>query len=168
MGIITTNPNERVEMFIDLMNIETVAGRGRVDYPLLCRILANGRQIRCVRVYDHKGDDPEQEMLHRRLKEDGFRLVVQKTRAFDANKQVGVDVRLSVDVTMCALESGCDTIIVVSGDGDFCPLIESIKMRGKKAEFASFEECANRCLVEDADRFLLLDNIPMLRLEGSS
>lgn len=38
----------------------------------------------------------------------------------------------------------------------------------EEAEFASFEECANRCLVEDADRFVLLDNIPMLRLEGSS
>jgi uncharacterized LabA/DUF88 family protein len=53
-----------------------------------------------------------------------------------------------------------DAIIIISGDGDFVPLLEYLKTHGCQVEVASFGKSTSSKLIESADDFLDLDNNP--------
>jgi uncharacterized LabA/DUF88 family protein len=52
-----------------------------------------------------------------------------------------------------------DVIVLVSGDGDFKDLVEHVKSLGCRAEIMAFKKTASSKLVEEADRFVDLDQI---------
>lgn len=71
---------------------------------------------------------------------------------FGGEKKADWDVGLSVDaIRISAL---LDTIIIVSGDGDYCPLVEYLKNQGRQVEIAAFHETASSKLSDMADYFL--------------
>lgn len=167
MNAISFNIVDRMEVFIDLMNIESVMGRNKIDYVMLVRTLAKGRPISNVRAYDSlKDDDLEQKCLHNVLSEQKFRIIIPKVKCGKEGKQAGVDVQLASDVKECAIQSSCDLILIVSGDGDFVPVIDKVKAKGKKIEFASFTECANHDLIDATDHFTALDDLPIIFAEA--
>ena len=164
MTTITQNRNEKIEIFVDVMNVEKAAGRDVVDYPCMIRCLAKGRQISVVRAYDQiVENNPDQKRLHLSLKNEKIRIIIPKARCFNKDKQIGVDVQLTTDVVTSSIRSSCDTILIISGDGDFIPLIDAVKVSGKKIEFASFSEEANMNLVDEVDHFTFLDDLPICR-----
>ena len=164
MTAITQNKNEKVEIFIDLRNVETSVGRDTVDYNSLVKCLAKGRQITVIRAYDQiKESNPEQKRLHADLKREKVRIIVPRGSCGNSTKQIGVDVQLATDVVTSALRSSCDTIIIVSGDGDFIPVIDSVKASGKKIEFAAFSGFANMSLIDETDYFTYLDDLPICK-----
>lgn len=164
MTAITQNKNEKVEIFIDLMNVETSVGRDIVDYNCLVKCLAKGRQITVIRAYDQiKESNPEQKRLHADLKREKVRIIVPRGSCGNSHKQIGVDVQLATDVVTSALRSSCDTILIVSGDGDFIPVIDSVKASGKKIEFAAFSGFANMSFIDETDYFTYLDDLPICK-----
>ncbi len=164
MTAITQNKNEKLEIFIDLMNVESAVDRGTVDYACLVKCLAKGRQVTVIRAYDQVlGCNPEQKRLHEDLKREKVRVIIPRGRCANQTKQIGVDVQLATDVVTSAIRSSCDTILIVSGDGDFIPVIDSVKAAGKKVEFAAFSEYANMSLIDETDYFTYLDDLPLCR-----
>ncbi len=164
MTAITQNKNEKVEVFIDLMNVESAVGRNVVDYNCLVKCLAKGRQVTVIRAYDQiKGPNPAQDRLHADLRNEKVRIVIPKGSCKNSEKQIGVDVKLATDVVTSSMRSSCDTILIVSGDGDFIPVIDSVKESGKKVEFAAFSDYANMSLIEETDYFTYLDDLPICR-----
>lgn len=162
MSIITFNESDSLEFFIDRENIEKIVGRGDVDYVALVRCLAQRRPISNVRVYDMlKENDPIQKAVYEKLRAAKIRIVNPKGHCLNSGKQMGVDVNLAVDVVSQAASSQCNTIVIVSGDGDFIPVISKVKETGKKIEFASWEECANKSLMDECDYFTFLDDLPI-------
>ena len=164
MTAITQNKNEKLEIFIDLMNVETSVGRNVIDYNCLVKCLAKGRQVTVIRAYDQVfGSNPEQKRLHSELKQEKVRIIIPKGSCGNSSKQIGVDVQLATDVVTSAIRSSCDTILIVSGDGDFIPVIDSVKASGKKVEFAAFSGFANLSLIDETDYFTYLDDLPICR-----
>ena len=53
-----------------------------------------------------------------------------------------------------------DAVILVTGDGDFVPLVEYLKMAVAKLEVASFGKSTSARLIEVADDFIDLDKNP--------
>lgn len=51
----------------------------------------------------------------------------------------GDDIHLAIDMLKDAYENKFDTAVLISGDGDFAPLIRSVKQKGKKVENYHFE-----------------------------
>ena len=49
-----------------------------------------------------------------------------------------------------------DVVVLVSGDGDFIPLLEYLKHRGRQVEVVAFRETTSSKLIESADNFLNL------------
>ncbi|MBQ4411543.1 MAG: NYN domain-containing protein, partial [Candidatus Methanomethylophilus sp.] len=90
-------------------------------------------------------------------------VIVPKGSCGNSSKQIGVDVQLATDVVTSAIRSSCDTIVIVSGDGDFIPVIDCVKASGKKIEFAAFSGFANMSLIEETDYFTYLDDLPICR-----
>ena len=59
-----------------------------------------------------------------------------------------------------------DTVILVTGDGDFVPLVEYLKWGlGKEVEVASFSRSSSSKLKEVADTFIDLEKIPRVILK---
>lgn len=68
-------------------------------------------------------------------------------------KKADWDVGMAVDaVRMTNLV--IDAIVLVTGDGDFLPLVEYIKGTGRQAEIAAFGKSASVKLKEAADDFI--------------
>lgn len=69
------------------------------------------------------------------------------------------DVGLTVDVIR--MMPFLDVIILVTGDGDFIPLVNYIKWGGGRVvEIASFRRSASSKIVEAADRFVNIEALP--------
>ena len=62
-----------------------------------------------------------------------------------------------------------DTIIILSGDGDFVPLVEYLKnYQGCQVEIVSFGKSSSSRLIDIADDFLDLDTNPKKYLLGAN
>jgi uncharacterized LabA/DUF88 family protein len=69
------------------------------------------------------------------------------------------DVGMTVDVIR--MMSFLDVIILVTGDGDFIPLVNYVKWGGGKVvEIASFRRSASSKIVEAADEFINIETLP--------
>ncbi|MCL5004579.1 MAG: NYN domain-containing protein, partial [Patescibacteria group bacterium] len=79
-------------------------------------------------------------------------------------KKADWDVGMAVDAIRMA--NSLDTVILVTGDGDFIPLVEYLKWGlGKEVEVAAFGRSASAKLKETADFFIDLDRLPRVILK---
>jgi len=67
-------------------------------------------------------------------------------------KKADWDVGLAVDAIRLA--PSLDAIVIVSGDGDYLPLVEYLKSMGKQVEVAAFRETTSTRLTEVVDDFI--------------
>ena len=74
-------------------------------------------------------------------------------------KKADWDVGMAVDaIRMCEF---LDTIILVTGDGDFLPLVDYLKWgRGRVVEVVAFSRTTSGKLKEAADNFTPIEEIP--------
>ncbi len=70
-------------------------------------------------------------------------------------KKADWDVGIVVDGIRAS--SSADVIVLVSGDGDFIPLIEYLKNQGKRVEVLAFGRSTSSKVKEEADEFLDLE-----------
>ncbi len=68
------------------------------------------------------------------------------------------DVGMVIDAVQLA--SSVDVITLVTGDGDFIPLVKHLQARGKKVEVMAFERSASSKLKEEVDEFINLEKNP--------
>jgi uncharacterized LabA/DUF88 family protein len=81
-------------------------------------------------------------------------------RRFDGTLvEKGVDVAIAVESLSLAYENAYDTVLLVSGDGDYVQLVEAIKRKGKHVECAMFRNQSAGVLIEYADVFHPLDDL---------
>src|SRR5438477_230550 len=77
----------------------------------------------------------------------------------DGLKKADWDVGMAVDAIR--MSSFLDVIIIVTGDGDFIPLVDYLKWgAGRLVEVAAFKRSASQKIQEAADRFINIEEIP--------
>lgn len=76
-----------------------------------------------------------------------------------ATKTKSVDINLTVDMLRHAADSRIDALFLLSGDGDYLPLIEEVARMGKQVWLAAFSKGLNKQLRYAADEFLNLDDL---------
>ncbi len=163
-------PDERVQIFVDGSNLyhalKNECGRTNLDYLKFAEMLTNGRKL--VRLNLYLGTyDPNKSSIKAR-EQKGFieelqRLpyVTVKHKTFNYNKdgipfEKGIDILIAVDMLTQALQRHYDTAILVSGDGDFAPLLAEIKNVGRHVENVSFNSRRSHSLIESSDLFIEL------------
>jgi len=72
-------------------------------------------------------------------------------------KEKGTDVFLAIDMLGLAYKNSYDTAILVSGDGDFVEVIESIQGMGKQVENWAFQGRKSDNLLKVCDSFHYID-----------
>lgn len=84
-------------------------------------------------------------------------------RVFKKDKQgrrtKGVDIQMTVDILTHVFNDNVDTVFLVTGDGDFLPIINEIVRHGKQVVLAAFKNGLNPILLNSVDLFIDLDYI---------
>ena len=71
----------------------------------------------------------------------------------------GVDIQMTVDILSHIYYDNIDTVYLISGDGDYLPIISEITRMGKQVYLSAFSHGLNSKLEYQVDQFNLLDSI---------
>ena len=165
--------DQRVGIFIDIQNLYHSAKnlyRARVNYRELIKELTAGRQLIRAIGYVVKSETPEsatslEAAFFEALNKCGVELRMKDLQIFpDGMKKADWDIGMAVDAIRMA--DMMDVIILVTGDGDFVPLVEYLKWGlGRNVEVAAFGRNASSKLREAADFFVDLEKTPRVILK---
>jgi uncharacterized LabA/DUF88 family protein len=73
------------------------------------------------------------------------------------SRSKGVDIKLTVDVLTQVHNDTVDSVYILSGDGDFLPVMEEVLRHGKQLYVSAFSSGLNARVRQIADQFYLLD-----------
>lgn len=76
-----------------------------------------------------------------------------------SNKTKVVDVDVTMDIVRAALTMPIDGIFLLSGDGDYLPLVRELTRSSKQVYLAAFSSGLAPCLRNSVDSFVDLDRI---------
>jgi uncharacterized LabA/DUF88 family protein len=151
----------RVAIFIDGANLFYAAMQLNleIDYAKLLRCLAKDRQL--VRAYFYTACDStndKQQGFLLWMSRNGYRVVTKELIQFpDGSKKANLDVEIAVD--MITLSKHCDTIVLLSGDGDLAYAVNSIAYKGVQVEVVSLASMTSDSLINVADCYTDLEEI---------
>lgn len=150
-----TRTAQRVAVLIDTQNMYHSAKHlhgARLAFGKVADAVADGRPIVRAIAYVAKSKTGEESSFFEALTEMGIELKVKDVQEYASGaKKADWDVGMAVDAVKLAEK--VDTIILLTGDGDFVPLVEYLHGRGVIVEVAAFAESTNAQLKTVVDRF---------------
>lgn len=161
---------QRVGVFIDTQNLYHSAKniyKAKVNFGnVLKEALADRILIRAI-AYVITTESGEERGFFDALGKIGIETKTKDLQIFAGGAKKGDwDVGLAVDAIKLAPK--LDAVIIISGDGDFVPLIEYLRVnQGCQVEVVSFGKSTSARLIEASDDFLDLDSNPRKYLIGS-
>jgi len=153
---------QRVAVFIDVQNLYHSAKnlyRARVNFKEVLKAAISGRKLIRAFAYVVRTKTGEEKPFFEALSKIGIEMRVKDLQEFyDGMKKADWDVGLVIDAIR--MSPNVDVTVLVSGDGDFCPLVEYLKNQGKRVEIIAFGKTTSSRLKETADEFINLDQDP--------
>ncbi len=155
--------HRRVGVFIDVQNMYYSARNiygSKVNFGnIVLKTLGDQRLVRAIAytVSTKTGEElPFFEALHKM----GIEVNTKELLEYDSGHKKGDwDVGITVDIIR--MLDMLDVVVIVSGDGDYVPLGEYVKNRGRIFHVASFRESTSSKLVECADVYTnFSDDLP--------
>ncbi|MDI6734291.1 MAG: NYN domain-containing protein [Patescibacteria group bacterium] len=167
------HPAQRVGIFIDVQNIYHSAKNlyhSRVNFNELIKTLVGNRSLIRSVAYVVKSETAfGEESFFDALRKTGLELRLKDLQIYPGgSKKADWDVGLAVDAIRMA--NFLDVIILVTGDGDFIPLVDYLRWgMGRQVEIAAFSRTTSGKLKEIADVFYEIENIPkiLLKIRGN-
>lgn len=165
-------PHQRVAVFIDTQNMYHSAKHiygARVNFgAVVDSAVANRPVIRAI-AYVAKSKTGEEHGFFEALVQHGIELKVKDVQEFaSGEKKADWDVGMAVDAMAISMSGRVDAVVLVTGDGDFCPLADFLKANGILCEVVAFGSSTNAQLKERADSFLDLSSDPTTYLIHSA
>lgn len=159
--------DQRVAIFLDTQNIYYSARNiynKKVDFKKLILLLTGQRKLIRALAYVIKSElVPKEVDFFEALTNQGVQLRVKELQVYpDGTKKADWDIGLAIDAIR--FSSSVDVIILVTGDGDFLPLVEYLQNLGKQIEIAGFFETTSTKLKEQADYYYDLSEFANLIL----
>ncbi len=148
--------HQRVGVFIDAQNMYHSAKNlfhARVNFKrILDEVVGNRKLIRAF-IYVISTESGEEKAFFEALKRGGFEIKEKDLQIFAGGmKKADWDVGMAVDSIILA--DKIDVAVLVTGDGDFIPLVEYLRIsQGLKVEVASFGRSTSGKLKEAVDVF---------------
>ena len=160
---IIKHPEQRVGVFIDTQNVYHSAKNlyhTRANFGNILKDSVAGRRLVRARAYSVTTESGEEKGFFEALAKIGIEMITKDLQVFYGGaKKADWDVGLAVDAITASPK--VDTIILVTGDGDFVPLVEYLQSHsGCQVEVVSFGRSTSGKLKEAADDFLDLDDEP--------
>lgn len=163
------HPDQRVGVFIDTQNMYYSARNlfdAHVNFKHIVEAAVADRKLIRAIAYVVRTKTGEEKPFFDALVKSGIEIKQKEIQEFASGaKKADWDVGLAVDAIR--ISDVLDVVVLVSGDGDFVPLIDYLKHRGRQAEVVAFRETTSSKLVDAADSFLNLSDDQRQFLMGS-
>ncbi|MEZ8006052.1 MAG: NYN domain-containing protein [Amylibacter sp.] len=164
-------PDERLGLFIDGSNLHASlkAINLDIDYKLLKKeFMRRGKLLRAY-YYTALLEDDENSPLRPLvdwLSYNGFTLVTKSAKEYTdslGRRKVKGNMDIELAVNVMELAPHLDHIVIFSGDGDFCSLVESIQRQGVRVSIVSTTRSQPSMISDDlrrqADNFIELEDL---------
>ncbi len=152
---IIKHPEQRVGIFIDAQNLYHSAKnlyKRKVNFGAIVKDAVAGRKLVRAIAYVITSEAQDEKGFFEALTKLGIETKTKDLQIFAGGAKKGDwDVGLAVDAIKMAPR--LDTIIIVSGDGDFTPLVEYLQTM-TQVEVIAFGQSTSSKLREQADDFL--------------
>lgn len=154
---------QRVGIFIDTQNLYHSAKNiynTKVNFGNVLEDALAGRLLIRAIAYAVTTEGGDESEFLEALERVGIETKTKDLQIFSGGAKKGDwDVGLAVDAIKFAPK--LDAIVIISGDGDFVPLVEYLKTnQGCQVEVAAFGKSSSARLIEAADDFIDLDENP--------
>jgi uncharacterized LabA/DUF88 family protein len=152
----TKHKDQRVAVFVDVQNMYYSAMgmfKQKVNFTNILKTGVGSRKLIRAFAYVIEADMKGEKSFHDRLETIGFEVKSKELQTFFGGAKKGDwDVGIAMDVLRMAPK--VDTIVLVSGDGDFADLLKYVKSLGCRAEVISFQKTTSARLLAEADDFI--------------
>lgn len=159
-----TQTGGRVGVFVDVANVELAIDKlnRRVSWTKVLKKVSKDRQLVCAVAYSPVHEDINVSMESQRFTEpfvnQGFRMVTKPLKKFsDGTVKANVDIEMTIEIL--EMLDRLDILCLVSGDGDFEPLVKTAQKKGIKVEVVSVGQATAMALKRASDQFIDLANI---------
>lgn len=159
---------QRVGVFIDTQNLYHSARnlyQARVNFGAVLKDAVAGRKLVRAVAYVITTEAGDEKNFFEALEKLGIETKTKDLQIFPGGtKKADWDVGLAVDAIK--MSPRLDSVVIISGDGDFIPLVEYLQTNGVQVEVVSFGKSTSGKLREAVDDFLDLSENPRKYLIG--
>ena len=154
---------QRVGVFIDAQNLYH-SGKNlyhsKVNFGQIVKDAIGERKLVRAVAYVIKTESGEETGFFDALTKMGIETKIKDLQIFSSGaKKADWDVGMAIDAVKLAPK--LDAIVLLTGDGDFVPLVEYLQVNeGCQVEVVSFGKSTSSKLIEAADHFMDLDETP--------
>ena len=154
---------QRVGIFIDAQNLYH-SGKNlyhsKVNFGAIVKDALDGRRLIRAVAYVISTESGEESAFFDALTKVGIETKIKDLQIFSSGaKKADWDVGMAIDAVKMAPK--LDAIILLTGDGDFVPLVEYLQTNeGCQVEVVSFGKSTSAKLIEATDHFMDLDIAP--------
>jgi len=134
--------NQRVAILIDVQNMYYAARNlynSKLEFSRLLQVLIRGRRLTRAIAYIVERPGMEQEKFVEVLRRNGYevrkKILIERS---DGSQKGDWDLGIALDAVSMA--DKIDSVVLVTGDGDFVNLVHFLMNRGVRVEIASFPE----------------------------
>ena len=148
--------DQRVGVFVDAQNMYHSAKNlynAKVNYKEVLKTVVASRVLIRAIIYVIKTESGEEKTFFDALSKLGFEVKEKDLQIFAGGaKKADWDVGLAIDTIKLA--DKLDVVILVSGDGDYIPMVEYLKInKGCRVEAIAFGKTTSAKLIEAVDDF---------------
>lgn len=149
--------NQRVGVFVDVANMYHSAKnlyQANVNFAKILETAVANRQLIRAIAYVIRSKSREEQTFFEALECQGFEVKMKDLQIFPGGmKKADWDVGITIDAIKLA--DKLDVVVLVSGDGDYVPLVNYLKEnKGCRVEILAFSETTSTKLIEVADEFI--------------
>ncbi len=161
--------SQRVGIFIDTSNIYHSAKNlygAKVNFGQVVKDALDGRVLIRTTAYVITTESGDEKSFFEALTKVGITIKTKNLQIFaGGSKKADWDVAIAIDAI--SLSPKLDAVILITGDGDFIPLVEYLKItQGCQVELVSFGKSTSQKLTEVVDDFMDLDANPYKYMIG--
>ncbi len=161
--MIIRNPEQRIAVLVDVQNLYYSAKNlyhSRVNFKNVLQLVLQWRKLTRAIAYAVDTADEGNKIFIEALHESGFEIKQKPIQTFvDGSKKADWDLGIAMDAIR--LGTKVDSIVLISGDGDFCPVVNYLQQaQWCLVEVMAFGRTTNAELKELADEFIDIEEYP--------
>ncbi|RJQ15616.1 NYN domain-containing protein [Candidatus Woesearchaeota archaeon] len=152
--------NQRIAVLVDVQNMYYSAKnihKRKVNFGSVLKKAVGERQLIRAIAYVIKADIKEEINFFEALQSFGYEVKAKDLQVFLGGAKKG-DWDIGIAMDALKLSQKVDVLVLVSGDGDFIPLVKYLQeAMGVRVELMAFKETTSNKLIDEVDDYFPLD-----------
>ncbi len=148
---------QRIGVLVDVSNMyhsaKNLFGK-KVNFQEILKQAVAGRKLIRATAYAIRTETEEETPFFEALSQQGFEVKMKDLQVFAGGAKKG-DWDVGITIDAIKLSEKLDVIVLVSGDGDYLPLVSYLQNnKGCLVEIMAFAKTTSARLIEEADDFI--------------